>query len=85
VCGTVSIYSEHIGRRCARRRGIVRCHGRFKAVTAREDWLACAACATTGEHGGEPCAHCAGDGWLYFTQPAARGAASPPRPGSRST
>jgi hypothetical protein len=90
ACGTVSIYSEHIGRRCVARlngAGRPRCHGRFKAATAWDDWIACPACGTSGEHNGEPCAQCAGDGWHYFSQPAAPNLGPAPvrrsEPGSR--
>ena len=74
MCGTVSIYSEHIGQRCvARLRGARwrRCHGRFKAATEWDDWVACPACRATGEHDGEACPQCAGDGWRYLDQPRA--------------
>jgi hypothetical protein len=84
TCGTVSIYSEHIGQRCAARPNGSRCPGRFRAATAWDDWLACPACRSTGLQAGEACGPCGGEGWLYFVQPAipdgdARPAATAPR------
>lgn len=74
TCGTVSIYSEHIGQRCvAHPHGSVqRCQGRFKAATAWDDWIVCPACRASGDVDGEPCQHCHGDGWHYRLQPGTR-------------
>jgi hypothetical protein len=82
VCGTVSIYSEHIGQRCAARPGGSRCAGRFRAATAWDDWLACPACRTTGRQAGGACVQCGGDGWHYLNAPGApdRGIAPTGRP-----
>ncbi|MBI3516118.1 MAG: hypothetical protein HY060_18965 [Proteobacteria bacterium] len=83
-CGTVSIYSEHIGQRCAARSRTGeggRCEGRFKAATAWDDWIACAACRATGEHEGEACVQCAGDGWHYRLRPGAPTPVPARRPG----
>jgi len=74
-CGTVSIYSEHINRRCAKRWEIegedepVRCEGRFRGAVAPEGWAACPDCAATGMVGDAPCARCGGTGWRYKGDP----------------
>ena len=70
-CGTVSAYTEHINRRCARTWEIPdqeepeRCEGRFKAAVAPSDWVECLDCRTTGRDGEVECQRCLGAGWRY--------------------
>ncbi|HUA52467.1 MAG TPA: hypothetical protein VMB81_09900 [Candidatus Sulfotelmatobacter sp.] len=70
-CGTVSIYSEHINRRCAKTFEVegeeepVRCEGRFKGAVAPENWTMCADCGGSGAVGDAACESCGGTGWLY--------------------
>jgi hypothetical protein len=70
LCGTVSIYAEHINRRCVTvldpdAEPPTKCEGRFRGAVAPEDWAECPACGGTGARDGDPCARCRGDGWLY--------------------
>jgi hypothetical protein len=70
-CGKVSIYTEHINRRCAQYFEVqgeeepVRCEGRFRSAVAREDWIACPDCGATGVLDEAPCRRCNGSGWRY--------------------
>jgi hypothetical protein len=70
-CGTVSIYSEHINRRCAKQFEIegeaepVRCEGRFKAAVAPDDWRLCPGCGATGVEDDAACPRCDGTGWRH--------------------
>ncbi len=75
-CGTISVYSEHINRRCAKTWEVpseviegetetVRCEGRFKGAVASDNWVECAECRATGFVGEEACARCGGAGWRY--------------------
>ena len=82
-CGTVSVYSEHINRRCAKTWEVpsevvegefetVRCEGRFKGAVAPENWESCADCGATGFIGDAPCPRCDGTGWRYVGAPLRR-------------
>lgn len=69
-CGTVSIFAEHINRRCATRHklpdgNVERCAGTFQGAVEPGDWNACPDCGTTGVTDDGDCPHCAGAGWLY--------------------
>jgi ribosomal protein S27AE len=74
-CGTVSVYSEHINRRCAKTWQVegedepVRCEGRFKGAVAPDNWAECQDCAGGGVSGDAPCPRCAGAGWRYVGPP----------------
>jgi hypothetical protein len=87
-CGTVSIYSEHINRRCAKQWEIegedepVRCEGRFRGAVAPDRWAACPDCGATGMLGDAPCPPCGATGWRYIGEPG-RGPKSI-KPGTRS-
>jgi len=77
-CGTVSVYSEHINRRCAQTFEVegeeepVRCEGHFKGAVAPENWTLCADCGGTGVVGDDACGTCHGAGWRYVGNRAAR-------------
>jgi hypothetical protein len=70
-CGTASVYTEHIGRRCARTWELPdqeepeRCEGRFKAAVSPGDWVVCVDCGATGTAGDAECQRCLGAGWRY--------------------
>jgi hypothetical protein len=71
ACGTVSVYSEHIGRRCAKTWDVPgeeepkRCDGRFKGAVSPGDWVECPTCRATGMAGDASCESCHGAGWRY--------------------
>ena len=77
-CGTVSVYSEHINRRCAKTFEVegeeepVRCEGRFKGAVAPDNWVMCADCGGTGVVGEAACETCNGAGWRYVGDRGAR-------------
>jgi hypothetical protein len=69
-CGAVSIYSEHINRRCVTvlnpgDEPPIHCDGKFRGAVAPQDWAECPDCRATGVHDREPCRRCAGAGWLH--------------------
>ena len=70
-CGWVSVYTEHVNRRCARTWELPdqdepeRCEGRFKAAVSPSDWIPCADCRITGMAGDAECQRCLGAGWRY--------------------
>ena len=70
-CGTVSVYSQHINRRCAKLFEIagedepVRCEGRFRGAVAPDRWAICPDCGATGVLDEAPCPRCGGIGWRY--------------------
>jgi len=70
LCGTVSIYSEHINQRCVtvlnpEDEHPVHCEGKFQGAVAPQDWVACPDCGTTGVDDDAPCRRCVGAGWLH--------------------
>jgi ribosomal protein S27AE len=70
LCGTASIYAEHINRRCAtivdpNSEPPTRCEGVFRSAVAAEDWAECPACHATGMRDDVACPRCGGEGWLY--------------------
>ncbi|MEJ0070559.1 MAG: hypothetical protein WDO24_19705 [Pseudomonadota bacterium] len=81
ACGTVSIYAEHINRRCVTildpdSEPPTRCEGVFRGAVAAEDWTECPACHATGLQGDAACSRCGGNGWLYNRATAAPAASS---------
>jgi hypothetical protein len=87
-CGTASIYSEHINRRCAKQWEVegedepVRCEGRFRGAAAPDRWASCPACGATGVVGDASCPQCAATGWRYRGDPG--GGRKSIKPGTRS-
>jgi ribosomal protein S27AE len=70
ACGTVSIYAEHINRRCVKildpdSEPPTYCDGVFRGATGAENWTECPACHATGARDDATCPRCGGDGWLY--------------------
>jgi len=72
-CGTVSIYSQHINRRCARLFEIegeedpVPCEGHFSSAVAPDNWIVCPDCGATGFRDNAPCTRCSATGWRYVS------------------
>ncbi len=68
-CGTVSVYTEHINRRCAKTWEIPdqeepeRCEGRLRGAVSPGDWVMCTDCRASGFGGEAPCERCLGAGW----------------------
>jgi hypothetical protein len=70
-CGTVSTFSQHINRRCAKLFDVegedepVRCEGRFGGAVTADRWTMCPDCGATGVSDDAPCPRCNGTGWCY--------------------
>jgi DnaJ-class molecular chaperone len=75
-CGAVSIYTEHINRRCVAvlnpgEDEPIRCEGKFHGEVDPKAWAECPACRATGTHDSEICSRCGGAGWLHRQRVAA--------------
>ena len=70
-CGTVSVFSQHINRRCARLFEVegeeepVRCEGHFGSAVTQDRWTMCPDCGATGVSDDVACPRCRATGWCY--------------------